>query len=66
MSRDEAAAMLSRHFFPISKRTLERWPLAIRRVNGRALYETEELIALAQAKLDAAQPVMSGRHQAAA
>ena len=28
-----AAAIITHHFFPISPRTLERWPLTVRRPN---------------------------------
>ena len=41
--RDVAAALLSQYFFKISPRTLERWPLAWRRLNGKAHCETKDL-----------------------
>jgi hypothetical protein len=54
VDRATAAAVVTRHFFPISSRTLERWPLPTRIVNGKAVIETAELLAVAQSKLDAA------------
>lgn len=61
MDRRAAAALVTRHFFPLSHRTLEAAPLTWRRVNGRALCETVELVRWAQAKLDAAPPIRGGR-----
>jgi hypothetical protein len=52
LTRAAAAAVVTQHFFPVSPRTLERWPLATRRVNGKALIEAKDLIALAQSKLE--------------
>jgi hypothetical protein len=59
--RDVAAELLTRYFFETSPRTLERWPLRWRRLNGRAHCETRDLFAIAQSKLAAAPAVMSGR-----
>jgi hypothetical protein len=57
VDRKMGATLITRFFFPISPRTLERWPLPTRLVVGRALYETAALFAHAQALLDAA-PVL--------
>lgn len=59
--RKAAAAFVSHHYFKVSHRTLEAAPLTWRRVNGRALVETAELIAWAEAKLAAAPAVRGGR-----
>jgi hypothetical protein len=59
--RDQAAELVTRHFFKISRRTLERWPLTWRRINGRAHCEVSELLDVAGRMLAAAPPVMSGR-----
>jgi hypothetical protein len=59
------AALIKRYFFPVSPRTLERWPLRIRHVNGKALIETSELFAIAQAKLEEAPIMMRGRRPVA-
>ena len=57
------AKLVTRFFLPISYRTLEAWPLTWRRVSGKAVGETAELFAQAQAKLDAAAPIRGGRRQ---
>jgi hypothetical protein len=44
------AAIISHEFFPISPRTLERWPMLVRRINGRALYVVKDALAMAEAK----------------
>ena len=49
-----AAAIITHHFFPISPRTLERWPLTVRRPNKATVYEVDELMAVAEAKLKSA------------
>jgi len=61
ISRKDAAEIVSHLHFPISSRTIERWPLIWRRVNGRALVDTEELLAEAQRRVDAAPPIMGGQ-----
>ena len=63
VDRRAGAELVSKHFFPVSHRSLEVWPLTWRHVNGRALIETEELFAVAQAKLDAAPVIRGGRAQ---
>ena len=52
LDRRLAAKIVSERFFPISHRTLERWPLAWRRLNGRALVDTHELLAEAQRRVE--------------
>jgi hypothetical protein len=52
LDRRMAARVISRRFFPISHRTLERWPLTWRRLNGRALVDTVELLAEAQRRVE--------------
>lgn len=59
MDRRMAAAVISRFYFPISHRTLETWPIRWRLVNGKALAETEEILAFAASKL-AVAPVIRG------
>jgi hypothetical protein len=58
--RDTAAALVSKYYFKISPRTLERWPLTWRRLNGKAHCETAELFAHAELMLAEAPPVMGG------
>jgi hypothetical protein len=61
VDRRTAADLVTRLFFPVSHRTVEAWPLTVRHVNGKATLETAELLAYAQAKLDAAPPIKGGR-----
>jgi hypothetical protein len=49
-----AAAIVTHHYFPISPRTLERWPLTVRRPNKAVVYEVAELMAMAEERLDGA------------
>jgi hypothetical protein len=49
------------YYGDISHRTLEAWPLAWRRVNGRAVCDVREFLAEAQRRFDAAPVVMGGR-----
>ena len=51
-----AAAIITHLFFPISPRTLEKWPLTARRPNRAAVYEVSELLEVAEAKYQAARP----------
>lgn len=62
VDRKVGAQIVTRLHFPISPRTLERWPLNWRRINGRALIETAELLAEAQRRV-AAAPVIKGGGQ---
>jgi hypothetical protein len=52
--KNTAAAIITHHFFPISPRTLERWPLTVRRPNKATIYEVAELMQYAEAKLQSA------------
>jgi hypothetical protein len=61
LGRRAAAAFLSLHFFPVSPRTIEAWPIPSRRVNGKALYETIDLITYANQKIDEAAVSRGGR-----
>lgn len=65
VDRRTAAELVTRHYFPVSPRTVEAWPLTIRHVNGKATVETAELFAFAQSKLDAAPAIRGGRRRAA-
>ena len=61
VDRLSGAALISFHLFPISPRTLERWPVTWRRINGRALAETDELLAEAQRRVDSAPAIRGGQ-----
>jgi hypothetical protein len=61
VTRRTGAQIITKSLFPVSHRSLERWPLAVRRVNAKATVSTAELLLQAWAKLNAAPVVMSGR-----
>ena len=63
--RDEAAKLLTRYYFETSPRTLERWALPWRLLNGKAHVETKTLFAEAERRLAAAPVVMGGQKVAA-
>ena len=65
VDRRAGAELVTRLFFPVSPRTIEAWPLAVRRVNGKAIYDTAELLAYAQEKLEAAPAMRGGKRTAA-
>lgn len=58
--RHKAAEWVTRHFFKISPRILERWPLTCRRINGKAHCETDELFAEARSRVAEAPEVRGG------
>jgi hypothetical protein len=60
VSRDTAAELLKQLYFEISPRTLERWPLAWRILNGKAHCETADLFAMAEARVAEAPVIMGG------
>jgi hypothetical protein len=62
VDRETAAKLLTKYYFRTHRRTLERWPLGWRMLNGRAHCETAELFAIAEAQLNAAPVVMGGRN----
>jgi hypothetical protein len=53
-----AARIISGRYFRVSPRTIEKWPLAIRLVNGRRHVRTADLIAHAKAMIGNAPAVM--------
>ena len=66
VDRKTGAELVSLYFFPVTSRTLEVWPLDWVLVNGKAVSETAELFAVAQAKLDAAPLIRSVRRPTSA
>lgn len=66
VTRDRAAELVTHHYFEASARTLERWPLAWQRINGKAHCLTSELSACAEGMLASAPRVMSGQVEASA
>ncbi len=59
--RTALASAISRLIFPVSRRTLEVWPLRWRLVNGHAVAATHEAFAHAWRKFDSAPVVIGGR-----
>jgi hypothetical protein len=55
--RKIAAELVTRYYFNTSARTLERWPLTWRKLNGRAHCETQDLFAIAESMLAGASPL---------
>ncbi len=64
VDRRRGAALVTRHLFPVSHRTLERWLLTGRVVNGRLVFPTAELFVHARALMDAAPPIRGGKRAA--
>jgi len=64
VDRRQGAKLITERFGPMSARTLERWPLKWRLFNGRAVTLTEDLIAVAQAKLEEAPLIKGGGRDA--
>lgn len=60
VDRQRGAALVTRFLFPVSHRTLERWPLTGRVVNGRLVFPTADLFAHALAMVDAAPAIKGG------
>jgi hypothetical protein len=56
--RRTAAAIVTAEVFPVSYRSIERWPLPVRRVNGRALVNVAEVLGYAENLLKRSRPYM--------
>ena len=52
--RKTLAAIITHNFFPISHRTLQTWPLTVRRSNRAAVYEVAEALEFAEQKMEGA------------
>ena len=61
VDRETAAQLLNKHYFKVSARSLERWSLTWRILNGRAHCETVDLFEIAETMLSDAPPVIGGR-----
>ncbi len=64
IDRKAGAALITRHLFPVSHRSLEAWPLPTRHVNGRAVIPTATLLEIAYQKLSSAPVIMGGKKAA--
>lgn len=56
--RRTAAAIVSAEVFPVSFRSIERWPIPVRRVNGRAVVNVAEVLGYAEGLLKKSRPYM--------
>jgi hypothetical protein len=54
VDRKVGAELVTRYYFPTSPRSLERWPVPVVVVNGKAIGSTAAYFAHAQSLLDAA------------
>jgi hypothetical protein len=54
-----AARLVTERYFRVSHRSLEKWPLAIRLLNGRRHVKTSDLFARVEALIANAPPVMT-------
>jgi hypothetical protein len=61
VTRQTAAMLITRYFFPTSHRSLESWPVAVVYVNGKALAPPADWFAEARRRLESAPKVMGGR-----
>jgi hypothetical protein len=61
VDRSLGAELVTKHIFPVRRRSLEAWPLPTRHVNGKAITSTETLLKVAYAKLMAAPITMGGK-----
>ncbi|WP_322994115.1 hypothetical protein [Castellaniella sp.] len=59
VGRIGGAEIVTQYYFPVSYRSLERWPIKTRRVNGRVVMSTRELLAEARRRFDAAPVIMA-------
>ena len=51
-NKTTVAAIISHLVFPISRRTIENWPLIARRPNRENVYNVEDALSLAKTKLE--------------
>lgn len=53
LTRQQAAELAGKEFFAVSPRTIERWPLAWCRINGRAYCRADDLRQFLRARVAA-------------
>jgi hypothetical protein len=59
VERATGAELVTRYFFKVSPRSLERWPVTWQYLNGKAHCETRELFHVAESMV-AAAPILRG------
>ena len=62
-TRHQIADQATRHLYPVSPRTLEAWPCVVRRINGHACYDREEVLERLFRAVIEAPPIRGGRSQ---
>ena len=58
--RKTLAKIISFECFPVSHRTIQTWPLTVRRPNRAAVFEVAEALEYAQSKLECAPCYVQG------
>ena len=53
-NRETLAAIIGATLFPVAARTISRWPLVVRRVNGHAVFKVDDALIHARALIDGA------------
>jgi hypothetical protein len=61
VDRRQAAQLISRYLFKVEHRSLEAWPLPVRRINGRAQISTPVVFKMAYEKVTGAPVILGGR-----
>jgi hypothetical protein len=60
-NRRQLAEIITRYFFKVSARSLERWPLSWRHVNGQAICQTVDALEEARKRLEQAPVIRAGK-----
>lgn len=66
VDRQRGAVLVSHYFFAVSPRSLERWNLTGKVLNGRLTFPTADLFRIAREKMDAAPVIRGGAAKVAA
>lgn len=60
VDRQRAAELVTHFYFRVSPRSLERWPLIGKVLNGRLTFPTADVLRIARERMDAAPAVKGG------
>jgi hypothetical protein len=60
VDRRRAAELVTHYFFAVSPRSMERWPLAGKVLNGRLTFPTADLFRIARERVNAAPAIKGG------
>jgi hypothetical protein len=58
--KKQLAEIHNRYFGPVSPRSLERWPISWRKVNGRNIGSVRDFLALAKTRFESAPLIRGG------